>query len=270
VRSLPVLFVSIFFSLSSLAQDLYKIDLLAYGGLPEDTLGRHIQVLYNTAFITGYSNELKNPLWTVYRFGNLKGVDKSSNWERPFDFKTDRRTTAKVNHEDYTGTKYDRGHMAPNSGILGQYGQLAQLETFLMSNITPQKPDLNRKIWAKLETLIRESISQDDTKNREVHDAYVICGPIFEKHPVEQLESGIAIPTSFYCIVSYQRGYSGTVKAVALKIPQDPTSELIASYFTTVDELEKVTHFNFFPALSGKQQENLESKKRDFQLNDLR
>lgn len=266
-----ILLLSLFLtSFGVFGQDLHKIDLLTYGGLPADSAHRNIQVLYNTAFITGYSNELKNPLWTAYRFGNQKGIDKSPNWERPFDFKIDRRTTALVKHDDYNGTMYDRGHMAPNSGILGQYGQMAQLETFLMSNISPQKPDLNRKIWARLETVIRETISQDDTKNKEVHDAYVICGPIFEKHPIDTMSIGIAIPTSFFCIISYQRGYSGTVKSVALKIPQDPQSEIISSYFTTIDEIERVTNFNFFPELTIRQQENLESKKRDFLFNELR
>ncbi len=83
-------------------------------------------------------------------------------WERPFRFEIDIRTDAKVNHDDYTGTGYDRGHMAPNAALLAQYGQIAQLETYLMSNICPQTGSLNRGIWAKLETQARNVISQDD------------------------------------------------------------------------------------------------------------
>lgn len=263
-------------SLDLAAQDLQKIDLFTYGGLPAaDSLSENLQVLYNTAFITGYSNSHKNPMWTVYRYGNLKGKyeeasPKVTNWERPFEFKTDQRTLSKVKHEDYNGTGYDRGHMAPNAGVLEQYGQMAQLETFLMSNITPQRPELNQKIWAKLESEIREKLSQDDTQGKEVHDLYVICGPIFETNPPARLPSGVAIPTSFYCIVAYHRGYGSTVKAVAFKFPQspDPTKGFF-DFVTTVDEIEALTKLNFFPTLSVQKQGNLESKKRDFSLNDI-
>lgn len=263
-------------TLSSFAQDLQKIDLLTYGGLPAaDSLNENLQILYNTAFITGYSNSLKNPVWTVYRYGNMKGKydeqsPKNYTWERPFEFKTDQRTLAKVKHEDYNGSGFDRGHMAPNAGILEQYGQMAQLETFLMSNITPQRPELNQKIWAKLETEIREKIAEDDTQNKEVHDLYVISGPIFETNPPQRLPSGIAIPTSFFCIVAYHRGYGSTVKAIAFKFPQqpDPTKGFF-DFVTTVDEVEALTKLNFFPTLSPQKQANLESKKRDFQLNDI-
>lgn len=272
-----VLFIALALSASTVgAQDLQKIDLFTYGGLPTaDSLNENLQVLYNTAFITGYSNSLKNPIWTVYRYGNLKGKyeeqePKLENWERPFEFKTDQRTLSKVKHEDYNNAGFDRGHMAPNAGMLEQYGQMAQLETFLMSNISPQHKDLNQKIWAKLETEIRTKISQDDTQNKEVHDLYIICGPIFETHPIQRLQSGVAVPTSFFCIIAFHRGFGSTIKAVALKFPQQPDpNKVFLDFVTTVDEIEHATNLNFFPGLSSQKQANLESKKRDFQLNDI-
>ena len=53
--------------------------------------------------------------------------------------------------DDYTRTGYDRGHMAPNYLIATRYGKVAQRETFLMSNIVPQTPELNRGPWRILE-----------------------------------------------------------------------------------------------------------------------
>ncbi len=55
----------------------------------------------------------------------------------------DTLTIAKVTHNDYTHSGYDRGHMAPNYAIATRYGQEAQKETFLMSNIVPQLGNLN-------------------------------------------------------------------------------------------------------------------------------
>ena len=50
--------------------------------------------------------------------------------------------------------------MAPNWGVSICYGRQAQVETFLLTNVIPQTPALNRGLW---ETL--EKISQTTTPN---------------------------------------------------------------------------------------------------------
>jgi len=159
--------------------------------------------------------------------------------------------------------------MVLNAAVLAQYGQMAQLETFLMSNISPQHRDLNRGIWANLEEKVREELSPDDTNNKEVHSLYVLSGPIFEKDPPDKLPTGIPIPTSFYKIIAFRKGFGGTVKAIALKFLQHPESNDLSNFITTVYDIEQLTSFNFFPELSATKQDNLESVKRNFTLADI-
>ena len=193
-----ILFLLCKTSTAQISGDISRINLFTFGGLPvRHSANGQIKTLINWSYITGYDDRLKNPLWVAYRLGNIKGTTASQNWERPYSFVADRRTQSMVEHEAYTGSGYDRGHMAPNATMLQQYGQLAQIETFLMSNICPQKPNLNQKIWADLEELERTVLSQDDTKNKEIHDLFVITGPIFSATP-DTLPSGIANPVSFY------------------------------------------------------------------------
>ena len=47
--------------------------------------------------------------------------------------------------------------MTPNEVINRQFGRLAQMETFLMSNMSPQYATLNLGVWSKLEKAIREN-----------------------------------------------------------------------------------------------------------------
>ena len=230
--------------------------------------GPDFKVLVNVTYAVGYSEDLKNPVWVVYRLGNMKTDFSVPKWERPYDFRVDLRTTSKVTHDDYTSSGYDRGHMAPNAAMLAQYGQMAQLETYLMTNICPQKPSLNQGIWRRLETEAREKISQDDEDNKEVHDLFVITGPIFSNSP-QKLASGVAIPTHCYKIFAYQKGYGKTVKAVAFIFPQNPQSYDFFDYVTTVDDIETKTGLNFFPELTTVKQNNLESKKRNFELDEI-
>lgn len=248
--------------------------LITYGGLPhlKDTHG--IKILTNSCFINGYSERMKQPLYSVFRLGNMKGTyqDTSGKWERTETFRTDPRTHARISHDDYTSTGYDRGHMAPNNSILVQYGQMAQLETFLMSNICPQSAALNQGIWKNLEQYENEILAQDDEKNKQVTDLYVICGPIFSAKP-DTTKTGIPIPIAFYRILVFGKGYGATPKAVAFIFPQNVTggkgAKNFLDYAVTVDEIEKQTGLDFFFELSAQKQKNLESVKRNFNLEEI-
>lgn len=266
MRVLILMLIFLNVTSSSFSQINYSIS--TYGGLPQANVSSDIKVLFNTAFIVGYSDELKNPVWTVYRLGNQKGMGANVKWERTRTFATDPRTDAKVTHDDYTGSGFDRGHMVPNASILNQYGQLAQLETFLMSNICPQMPDMNRTIWANLEEEVRK-ISNIDKVNKQVHDVFVIAGPIFETNPPARLPSGVAIPTSFFMIIAFQQGFGDTIKAVSVNITQEPTSSNFEDFLTTIDAIETLTGIEFFAELSNAKQTNLESKKRNFKLEEV-
>ena len=251
----------------------HRAEFFTYGGLPT---GKDVQVLYNLGFITGYSNTLKNPLWTCYRLGNAKGRyqetdrEKLVKWQRPRSFKVDHRTTAKVSHDDYTGSGFQRGHMAPDAAIQAQYGQLALLDTYLMSNISPQHGDLNQGIWEELESYVRKTLSQDDTQDKEIHDVFVITGPIFTEGQTEILDSGVPVPTHFYKIFAYKRGYyGGVIKAASFVFPQHPQSDEFMDYVKSVDEIEQLTGLDFFSDLSNIKQRNLESKTRDFRLEEV-
>lgn len=270
-----VVFLSIFLFICSNASSQSALSaLITYGGLPhvKDTHG--IKVLTNSCFINGYSEKMKQPIYTVFRLGNMKGAyqDTAGKWERTETFRTDPRTKAKISHDDYTGSGYDRGHMAPNNSILVQYGQLAQLETFLMSNICPQSAALNQGIWKNLEQYENEIIAQDDEKNKQVTDLYIICGPIFSAKP-DTTKTGIPIPIAFYRILVYGKGYGASPKAVAFIFPQNVTggkgAKNYLDYAVTVDEIEKQTGLDFFYELSIQKQKNLEGVKRNFSLESI-
>ncbi len=258
------------FGPAALATDDYRVALFTEGGAPESP--PDIKILVNTGYAVGYSEELKCPLWAVYRLGNKKSGD-AVKWERPVRFEVDSRTQARVSHDDFErnwdGITWDRGHLAPNSAMEGQYGQIAQLETYFMSNIMPQSSRLNQGLWMQLEGQIRDVISQDDTPNKEVSDVWVICGPIFANTPIVRWPSGVAVPTHCFMIVAYRKGYGGTVKAAGFVFPQKPTLTTIGEHAVTIRQIEAMTGLNFFPEYSTIKQRNLETVRRDLQLNEL-
>lgn len=219
-----------------------------YAGLPRsDELDDEIIVLLNEGFVVGYSDTRMDPLWVCYR---VFSVENPTAEKRPSRFKVDKRTCSQVKHDDYTNSGYDRGHMAPNYAIATRYGRNAQLETFLMSNVCPQTPGLNRGLWKKLESETREY--SDDFE-----EVWIITGPIFDED-IERLSSNVEIPDEFYKIILDEVG--GCQRVLAFIMPQAiPSGSTLNDFLVSVDEIEEKTGFDFLWQLEDELEAKLEA-----------
>ena len=218
-----------------------------YGGLPKTS--QEVKLLQNKGYLVGYSEIHKDPAWVAYR---LYKVENPPTLPRPTKFSTDLRTLARVKTTDYTNTGYDRGHMAPNHAIATRYGEDAQLETFLLSNICPQKPNLNRKVWEHL-----EATEADDYANR-FEEIWVIDGPIFNDPP-EKLPAGVDVPRAFFKILVDE--VAGKPRMLAFIMPQGVKGdEKPRAFLTSVQEIEKETGLDFFSDLPKEEEQKLEAE----------
>jgi len=219
-----------------------------YAGPPTPTRGQHVVVLENIGYVVGYSEQRRNPLWAAYRLGPHDG---SLAPKRPDYFSVDRRTIARISEDDYPRSGYDRGHLAPNYAIATRYGRKAQLETFQMSNIVPQKHDLNGEAWNDLEQIIASRYAN------ELAEVWVITGPIFDEQ-IERLKSGVEVPDAFYKIVLDE--LNGRPRALAFIMPQTARpKDTPQQYLTTVDAVEQATGLDFFVTLPDDIEEQMES-----------
>ncbi len=229
---------------------------IVYGGLPRAqtfTAQTWMRVLENRGFTVGYSEWRRNPLWVAYHAGPLQ---RRRPYRRPEHFEVDRRTLARVAPQDYTRTGYQRGHLAPSWLIAQLHGRAAQRETFLMSNITPQRPGLNQKLWQRLEEV------ESDRFAGWFEGVWVITGPVFG-HPVRRLRSGVAIPEAFFRIY-VDEDPAGRARVLAFLVPQDVRGdEALDRFLVTVDAIELRTGLDFLPALEDGLEERLESGAAD-------
>ncbi|MDP8237883.1 MAG: DNA/RNA non-specific endonuclease [Candidatus Hatepunaea meridiana] len=214
-----------------------------YAGLPAS----EATIIENIGFTIGYSEIYKNPIWVAY---HLFKVDNPVLEKEPSRFKVDERTEAKVSHDDYTNSGYDRGHMAPNYAIATRYGREAQLQTFLMSNICPQLPSLKRQIWKRLEYWVVNYRAISGIQ-------WIVTGPVFDDNR-ENLASGVEIPNAFYKIVVDE--WNGKPRMLAFLIPQDVSKNAWFSHFrVSVDSIESVTSIDFFSELEDSLEDSLEA-----------
>ncbi|SFV62859.1 DNA/RNA non-specific endonuclease [hydrothermal vent metagenome] len=228
-----------------------------YMGVPESigfSLNTFTRVFRNSDFMIGYSDYRGNPLWVTYA---LTPVPKDAKrLKRPSSFYKDWRNITQIEHSDYTHSGYDRGHMAPNYAISRLYGKSAQLETFDMTNITPQKPNLNRKLWQRLE---KAEVSEF---TKYFDKVWVFTGPIFdEKKETLKNSKYVEIPDAFFKI------YIGVsknkeAKTLAFIMPQNVKgNESFMQFVTSIDEIEKQTGLDFLPNLEDTLETKLEKSK---------
>ena len=228
----------------------HLIDLFMVGGRPHNgDASRQVTVLVNHGYVVGYSEDRRNPLWSAYRASEVKGDADPIRFERARFFYADNRTASAVGGQTY-GDDFDRGHMTPNSAIASQYGPLAQLETFFMTNICPQKDDLNQGPWRRLELHVVAAAQEKD-------HVFVISGPIFGDDPeIVALgpERDIQIPDAFYMILvdaSFEFQFVPTIDLVAYRFPQDTAADADISdrllFGVSVNQIEEATGLDFFP-----------------------
>ncbi len=222
-----------------------------YAGLPDGP--GNLRLLKNKAYLAGFDEARKNPSWVAYR---LTPHDAGEAPERPRGFREDPRLPgpARVFHADYTRSGYNRGHLAPNYGIAVCHGREAQKETFLMSNVVPQKPELNQKLWMELE------LRAADRFTPRFGEIWVVTGPVYYGNARPgRLPCGVVIPDAFYKIVfdEHERG----LRALAFLIPHNVTGrEKAGEFLTSINEIEARTGLDFCSALPDGVEEALESR----------
>ena len=221
----------------------------SYAGDPHSQGYPHaLTRLVNQGYIVAYDETRKNPAWAAYfvpaerKFGPLP---------RPSRFITDRRTGASVTHDDYTNTGFDRGHMAPNQAVASRFGEAAQRETFLMSNIVPQMPDLNQGPWRLLEDVLADGTSQIGS------GVWVVVGPLYQE-PIRRLPAGPAIPSAFFMLVAAETRTGPRLQAFVMS-QSTSRGDNLRNFTTSVDRVEEMAHFDFFAALPDELEAALES-----------
>ena len=231
----------------------HLVDLFLFKGAPTNLdEEREVQILVNQGYVVGFCPERNQPLWSAYR---VAGADRDVDFDRPHLYYADERLDPEHRLSSKTFGKhkdiqYHVGHLVPNEVINRQFGRLAQLETFFMSNMSPQRGSLNTGIWLKLEDKIRNI---EDTNDKD--HMWAIAGPIFGDDPEIITRDGgieVPIPEAYYYVTvdpfRYPWDRESNVDVVCFMMDQDtPSSKPLEDCVTPLDEIEAKAKLKFFP-----------------------
>lgn len=215
-------------------------------------------VMFNRHYVLGYSYYFRQAKWA------LEIIDPDNlGLERCDNFRPDYRIPAMFRADlvDYVGSGYDRGHLVASANQ--RETELQNSETFLLSNMSPQKPQFNRKIWGELEGKIRELEAKP-----KILETYVICGPIFYfDKPVEMIgandknEVSIPIPHAYFKSVLTENN-KGTLHMWSFVLPNEESIPSFDKYLVPTSLVEKLAGIKLWERLIGKKIDKEKAKVR--------
>ncbi|MBD1848280.1 DNA/RNA non-specific endonuclease [Cyanobacteria bacterium FACHB-63] len=223
-------------------------------------------LLIRRQYALSYNNSKRIANWVSWQLNSswLGSVDRCSSFSPDPDLP---KNFVAVRPNDYTGSGFSRGHMT-RSGDRSK-STTDNCATFFMTNILPQTQDNNGGPWLQLEDLSRD-LAQ---KGKEL---YIIAGGNgkggtgTKGFATEIGKNKVTVPSTLWKIVVVldrpglgNRGVTEKTQVIAVSMPNTTgiQRKSYKDYLTTVDELEKLTGYDFLSDVYEDVQKVIEAKE---------
>lgn len=196
-------------------------------------LAQGVVLLCDDAFSAAASPVTRGALWSAEHL-TAGSVAAARRIPREGEFHADDRLVPgqRAELEDYRGSGYDRGHLAPSGDMPTPQ---AQQQSFSLANMVPQASELNRGPWAAIEGAVRDMAEQRG-------ELYVVTGPAFIGARVGSIGTdGVLVPTATWKAIYDPR--AGTAAYVCSNFSR-PVCQTV-----TVARLTQAVGIDPFPAV---------------------
>ena len=204
------------------------------------------QIVEHLAYTLDYIEKFEQASWVAYE---LTAEETNKQFERSSKFFTDPDVkTGSANDNDYKGSGYDRGHLAPAADM--SFSEQTMLESFYYSNMSPQNPSFNRGIWKRLEEKLRDWAVL-------YQSVYIVTGPVLSEGNITPT-NGVAVPKYYYkVILDY---HSAHLQGIGFIMRNEGATGDLQAYAVSIDSVERFTGIDFFPRLPDKAEKAVESR----------
>ncbi|MCQ2284561.1 MAG: DNA/RNA non-specific endonuclease [Bacteroidales bacterium] len=206
------------------------------------------QTIVHTGDTVSYNQKALTPNWVAYELtrDEVAGTVKRSNEYQEDPAVRGRQATL----EDYRGSGWDRGHMAPAADM--KWSSKAMTESFFLTNMCPQNNEFNAGAWETTEKMGRRLANT-------YGKVYIVCGPIYTKNHFGTIgRNKVKVPDAFFKAFLIES--NGTYAAIAFVMQNIPGHQDLKASSMTVNDLEKKIGRNLFPNLPDSVEEDVESK----------
>ena len=190
-------------------------------------------VLIHEGFTVSYNHDTLTPNWSAWDITPERLATQVTG--RTDFFTTDPDCPdPQAEYRDYSNNTYhmDRGHMAPSADFT--WSKNANEQTFYLTNICPQRHELNEGLWLELEQRCRSYAKLYKTT------VHVVCGPVYDSaHVYIKGKNKVEIPDAFFKAILFTK--DGKTFAAAFIIPNEPV-DVQQDIFDYLVPLQAVTN----------------------------
>lgn len=212
---------------------------------------RPSQIIEHKGYTVSFNNGTRLPNWVAYE---LTAEEVEGLCKRNGRFFLDPDVVgSQADNEDYRGSGWDKGHIAPAGDM--KWDEQAMLESCYFSNICPQNPNLNGGDWRSLEEKCRDYA-------RRFGSLYIIAGPI-----VGDTLNGtigyneVVVPDAFYKVLLVFE--EGKYEGIGFYFENVAGHKPLPTYARTINEIEAMTGIDFFFSLPDGLEIEVESSYND-------
>ena len=215
--------------------------------VPEKLTDRPEQILKRVAYTASYNSDLRIPNWVAWRLTGAHTEGKNKRAGVKFHEDTDVPMPRAVDF-DYVRSGYDRGHLCPSAD--NRWDATAQEQSFLLTNVCPQDHNLNVGDWHELEILCRKWA-------KTYGSIYIVAGPVLFKGKHKTIgKNKVTVPEAFFKVVLCMEKKP---KAIGFIYRNESGNRSKSYYVNTIDDVERITGIDFFPALPDKVENEVEA-----------
>lgn len=204
-------------------------------------------ILRRKTYTTSYNSETHNPNWVAWHL-TAEHVDGEIPRLRYF-IEDEQVPTPRATNEDYKGSGWSRGHMCPAGD--NKWDEDAMRESNLLTNICPQHSSLNSGLWNVIE--------RDCRKWAKIYEnLYIVCGPVYLNRKHETIGSNkVVVPEAFYKVILR---LTPEPVAIGFVVRNNEGKKKKDQFVNSVDDVERITGFDFFSALPDDIENKVESQ----------
>lgn len=162
------------------------------GQLPAVPFSPGLRELCFSSFAVLHNGQTKTPVLVAERL-NRAHISEAQGMPRTDKFYAEARLprAERAELDDYRGSGYSRGHMAPAGDMATREGMA---QSFSLANMVPQDQKHNAGPWSRIEQDTRKYVL------RAAGDVYVYTGPVYAAPP-KRIGNGVAVPETLFKVV---------------------------------------------------------------------
>jgi endonuclease G len=232
------------------ADEAAKVSVSKQIEIPAPLKDRKEQIIRHKAYTVSYNSNTKIPNWVAWKLTPARFVENYSRKEGEFLPDPQLPESEAVTTDDYKGSGWDRGHMCPAND--NRWDWKAMRECFFMTNMCPQHSNLNRGDWKELEDACHDWAVKEGA-------IYIVCGPILYRQAHETIGyHHVVVPEAFFKVVLCLGKHP---KAIGFIYKNNRGNNPLDSYVNSVDQVERITKIDFFPALPDNLEKKVEAQR---------